>query len=323
MTDTPNSFPPLPIQKTADGKERLTGVEVEFAGPTETQTGELIAQLFGGTAKDDGQHCVTISGTALGDIHVELDIALRKRNDLPFVKEGLDAFRGVIPVEIVTPPLSRAQIEQFDTLCPALSRAGAMGSRSGVFLGFGVHLNPEVVAPDDRFTLDTIIAYALLEPWLRMKEDIDATRRMMPFVETWPNGFVSALAGGSFDRLADVMRVAAQHIASRNQSLDLLPLFKHAEPDLFDEIFDIEDKTSPRPTFHFRLPDSRIDEAGWSLLQAWQLWRQVECVAANADLLTALRAEWATHDAAWFSRKSEWIGTIDRLLDQHAAKVDA
>src|SRR6056297_3995821 len=322
MTDITFCFPPLPVTDNAAGHERLTGIEIEFAGPTELETGTLIAQRFGGTATDDGHHCVTVSGTRFGDIEVELDIGLRKRHDLPFLKEGLDAFRGLIPVEVVTPPLSRAQVEDFNTICADLRHIGAMGSRSGVLLGFGVHLNPEVVAPDDRFTLDTIIAYAMLEPWLRMKEEIDATRRVMPFVETWPKGFVSALAGGSFDSLADVMHVAAQHVASRSQSLDLLPLFKHAEPDLFDEIFDIEDKTSPRPTFHFRLPDSRIDEAGWSLLQAWQLWRQVECVAANADLLDALRAAWATHDAAWCSRGSEWIDTVDRLLDEHAAKVD-
>ncbi|PRY73306.1 amidoligase family protein [Marivita geojedonensis] len=323
MTATATPFPPLPIETTAAGDERLTGIEIEFAGPTELETGKLIAREFGGTVQDDGQHSVTVCDTAFGDIEVELDITLRKRKDLPFLKEGLDAFRGLIPVEVVTPPLSRAQLSEFNTICAALRGIGAMGSRTGVLLGFGVHVNPEVVAPDHRFTLDTITAYALLEPWLRRKEQVDTTRRMMPFVGAWPRGLISELANTRCDSLAEVMQICARHIASRNQSLDLLPLFKHAEPELFSRLFDTTDKTSARPTFHFRLPDSRIDEADWSLLQPWQLWRQVELVAANPDLLSALRSAWRTHDAAWFERKSVWVETIDGLLSRHNAKADA
>ncbi|MGJ8604384.1 MAG: amidoligase family protein [Marivita sp.] len=321
MTQDHSAFPALPVQTTQDGQDRRCGIEIEFAGPTELETGTLIANTFGGTVKDRGDHSVTVCDTDFGDIEVELDISLRKRDDLPFLQEGLDALRGLIPVEVVTPPLTRTQIEAFNTLCTALRAAGAMGSRSGVLLGFGVHLNPEIIAPDHRVTLDTITAYALLEPWLRNKEQIDPTRRMMPFVEAWPNGMITELAHTTYDTLADLMRMAASHITSRNQSLDLLPLFKHAQPDLFATLFDINDKTAARPTFHFRLPDSRIDEADWSLLQPWQLWRQVELVATNAPLLSALRDAWAIHDAAWFERTSAWVSTVDTLLDDHAARA--
>ncbi|MCR9108866.1 amidoligase family protein [Marivita sp. XM-24bin2] len=322
MTEISPTLPPLPVEQTADGNDRLCGIEIEFAGPTEHETGDLIAREFGGTVKDGGDHSVTVCDTEFGDIGVELDITLRKREDLPFLKESLDAFRGLIPVEVVTPPLSRAQLERFNSVCTALRQAGAMGSRSGVLLGFGVHLNPEVVAPDHRHTLDTITAYALLEPWLRDKEKVDTTRRMMPFVEAWPRALISELVNTTFESLADVMQVFARHVTSRNQSLDLFPLFKHAEPELFDKVFNVEDKTSARPTFHFRLPDSRIDEADWSLLQPWQLWRQVELVAANEALLSALRSAWKTHDAAWFERKSVWVQTIDALLASNGARAD-
>jgi hypothetical protein len=323
MTDTTIFFPPFPVEANDAGDERLTGVEIEFAGPTELETGEVIARLLGGTVQDDGHHSVTVKDTRLGDIGVELDISLRKRDDLPFLKEGLDAFRGLIPVEVVTPPLGRAQVEAFNGICASLREIGALGSRTGVLLGFGVHLNPEVVGPDHRFTLDTITAYALLEPWLRMKEQVDTTRRMMPFVGAWPRALISDLVNERYENLADVMHIAARHINSRNQSLDLLPLFKHAEPELFESLFDIHDKTSARPTFHFRLPDSRIDEPDWSLLQPWQLWRQVELVAAHADLLDALCDAWKTHDSAWLELKSAWVETVDALLDAHDARAAA
>ena len=321
MTQTTTAFPPLPMEQTAEVKDRLCGIEIEFAGPTELETGALIARTFGGTVTEGGDHSVIVSDTRFGDIEVELDISLRKRDDLPFLQEGLDAMRGLIPVEVVTPPLSRAQLEEFDTICAGLRGIGAMGSRSGVLLGFGVHVNPEVVAPDHRFTLDTITAYALLEPWLRDREQVDTTRRMMPFIGAWPKALISDLARNDYDSLADLMRMAARHIDSRNLSLDLLPLFKHAEPELFAECFDIDDKTAARPTFHFRLPDSRIDEADWSLRQPWQLWRQIELVAANPALLAALRDAWCTHDAAWFERRSVWVRTIDTLLQDHDAKA--
>ena len=323
MKTQTDAFPPLPMARTIDGTERLTGIEIEFAGPTERETGNLIAQHFGGTVKDDGQHTVMVCDTDFGDIEVELDIGLRKRKDIPFLKEGLDAFRGLIPVEVVTPPLRLEQLAEFNGICAALRGIGALGSRTGVLLGFGVHVNPEVVGPNHRFTLDTIVAYALLEPWLRAREQIDTTRRVMPFVGAWPRGLISDLVNTPSETLADVMRLSAPHIKSRNQSLDLLPLFKHFEKHLFDEVFHITDKTSARPTFHFRLPDSRIDEPGWSLHQPWQLWRQVELAAADPDLLNALRDAWRTHDAAWFERKSVWVDTVDNLLNRHNAKADA
>jgi hypothetical protein len=322
MIPTKPTFAALPFERNSDGDQRLCGIEIEFAGPTELETGNLIAKEFGGTVVDGGDHSVTVTDTRFGDIEVELDISLRKREDLPFLKEGLDAMRGLIPVEVVTPPLSRAQLEEFNSICDGLRRIGAMGSRSGVLLGFGVHVNPEVVSPDHRCTLDTITAYAMLEPWLRQKEQVDTTRRVMPFIGAWPKDLISDLAKNDYDSLADLMRMAAGHIQSRNLSLDLLPLFKHAEPDLFADLFDIHDKTAARPTFHFRLPDSRIDEADWSLRQPWQLWRQVELVAANEPLLAALRDAWRTHDAAWFERKSVWIKTIDALLQDHDVKAE-
>ncbi|MFP7571158.1 amidoligase family protein [Marivita sp. S2033] len=322
MATNATPFPPLPVAKKSDGTDRLCGVEIEFAGPTEDQTAERIVQDFGGTISSDGQHGVTIKNTVFGDIFVELDITLRKRDDVPFLNEGLDLFRGLIPVEVVTAPLDRRQMAEFNAVCRSLRDIGAMGSRKGVLHGFGVHLNPDVVAPDDRHTFETIRAYGFLEPWLRAREGVDPTRRMMPFVGAWPNAFVSQLATTTFTDVPALMHLAADYIKSRNQSLDLLPLFKHAEPALFSKLFAETDKTSARPTFHFRLPDSRIDEPDWSLLQPWQLWRQVELVAANAPLMQDLAVGWSDHDAAWFERKSVWVDTVDHLLDTHDVKVE-
>ncbi|MCL3880745.1 amidoligase family protein [Marivita sp. GX14005] len=316
------SFPALPIAETETGAPRHCGVEIEFAGPTERETADIVAGCFGGTIENAGNHALIVRDTEYGDIFIELDISLRKREDVPLLNEGLDLFRGLIPVELVTPPLSCEQLAGFDRICERLRAEGAIGSRKGVLHGFGVHLNPAVVGEDHPHTLRTIMAFGLLEPWLRALEEVNATRRVMPFVAPWPKAFVSDLAGMEPDTLAEIMRIAARHIKSRNHSLDLLPLFKQAEPALFDTLFGDTGKTSARPTFHFRLPDSRIDEPGWSLLQPWQLWRQVEIVAANVDLIAELRAAWKIHDATLFERKAIWVDTVDHLLAAHGAKVE-
>ena len=40
---------------------------------------------------------------------------------------------------------------------------------------------------------------------------------------------------------------------------------------------------SPRPAYHYRLPNCRIDEPGWSIAAEWGRWVLVERLAARPD----------------------------------------
>lgn len=311
MYDRP-AFPDLPVAQTEEGKDRLTGVEIEFAGLDEVTTAELIAETLGGQIEEDGPHGRAVKQTSLGDITVELDTALRKVKGVPLLDEGLSLARGLVPVEIVTPPLSMDGLRRFDGFLTKLRTKGALGSRAGVLLGFGVHLNTEIVGPDHPHMLNTVVAYALLEHWLRKHEDVDGMRRMLPFVRAWPDGFVVALIEDRPSTLTDLMRLAAGYIDSRNHGLDILPLFKHHDAELFGKLFPNDALTSARPTFHFRLPDSRIDEPDWSLAQPWALWHLVEEVAANADTLVALIA--ARKVATRSLTRGPWIDAVSGIL---------
>jgi hypothetical protein len=306
------AFPDLPIPDTTTSEARLTGVEIEFAGLDEVTTAKLIADAFGGRVEEDGAHGRTVRDTSLGDIKVELDTALRKVKGVPLLEEGLSLARGLVPVEIVTPPLTMDGLDQFDAFLSTLRKNGAQGSRAGILLGFGVHLNPEVVGPDHPHTLNTILAYALLEHWLRKHEAVDGTRRMLPFVRAWPDSFVLALIEEAPTTLSDLMRLAAGHITSRNHGLDILPLLKHHDPDLFKSMFPDDTLTSARPTFHFRLPDSRIDEPDWSLAQPWALWHRIEMLATDASKLAALSA--AKRSANVSVTHGAWINVVDAIL---------
>ncbi|GAA4221316.1 hypothetical protein GGQ68_000209 [Sagittula marina] len=314
-------YPPLALTETAEGEPRRTGVEIEFAGLNEVEAADVVFQTFGGHIEEGESHELTVTGTEIGDIRVELDTVLRKKKNIPLLQMGLDLATGLVPVEIITGPLTREKVARLDALTDALRQAGATGTRDGILLGFGVHLNPEVVSLDDPHTMQTILAYGLLEPWLRRQEDLNVTRRLMPFVNQWPSAFVTELARSRPSSLADLMVVMARHVQSRNHGLDLFPLFAHANESLYNRMFPEPDKTAARPTFHFRLPDCRIDEADWSLAQAWKLWWTVEDVAQNGALLDSLRKAWIDHMHTAPGADKRWSDKVDRMMRDHGVEA--
>jgi hypothetical protein len=54
---------------------------------------------------------------------------------------------------------------------------------------------------------------------------------------------------------------------------------------------DEPNKIKARPTFHYRLPDSRVDDPKWSFACEWNRWVEVERLAENPDHLRALSDE--------------------------------
>jgi len=309
-------FAPLPVVRNEAGDIRRIGVEVEFSGLSETRVAEILQETFGGDLDEDDPHCLTLKGSALGDLQVELDTALAKKADRKAGARVMDLLRGLVPVEVVTEPLLPEEVERFDTVIPELRAAGASGSRDGVFLGFGVHLNVEVVAPEARQTMRTIRAFGLLDPVLRAQSGIDVTRRVLPFVNAWPRALVDLLVRERPEHMGDLIDLVDPHVRSRNHALDLLPLFKWSVPKLFEASFSDDRATSARPAFHFRLPDSQINESGWSLQEPWEMWRLVEEVAAS-ERLEALEEAWVEHmDSRALGRTdSAWVRIAVDILD--------
>jgi hypothetical protein len=308
------SFAPLPVEKNARGEVRRIGVEVEFSGLCERRVATILQDTFGGEVDESDPHLLIVRDSALGDLEVELDTALGKKKGV-VGDRFKDLMRGLVPVEIVSEPLVPEDVERLDRLVPALRDAGASGSRFGVFLGFGVHLNVEVVAPADPHTMRTIRAFGLLDPVLRADKGIDVTRRVLPFVNAWPRALVDQLVAEKPDRLEALIDIMDPHVRTRNHALDLLPLFKQAIPKLFEASYPDEQSTKARPAFHFRLPDSRINEPGWSLREPWEMWRLVEEVAAS-EQLEALEDAWVEHkhSASFLNRESAWIEAASEIL---------
>lgn len=312
MTRSQDPFPPLP------GTGRACGIEIELAGLTEMQVARIARDRLGGRIEREAPHVVALHDSELGKLRIELDTALRKLGGGRLVQQGLDALRGVIPVEIVTEPLDAASVATLDTLREDLRAAGALGSRHGVLLGFGVHLNPARAGSDAR-VIRIARAYALLEDWLRARRHIDVTRRILPFVDPWPSSLVDDLVDAPPDTIEGLARLYARHTQSRNHGLDLLPLLHDAVPDAYAAIFPKAADIGGRPAYHFRLPDCRIDEAGWSLSEPWDDWLAVERLADDPATTAALSKEWRAHRAVTLESRGEWARRAGAVLSDGAA----
>ena len=306
-------FAPLPHPLNAKGEARRVGVEIELGGLPEAEVARIVAGQLGGRAVQEDSHIWAVEESAIGTVEVYLDIFLRKAQQGRLRDLALDLGREVVPVEIVTEPLDMEGMAKLDDLRDALRAAGALGSGAGLVFGFGVHFNIEVASEDDADTVRPLLAYALIEDWLRSAYPIDDSRRVLPFTDPYPTDFVRALiAAGPGAARDHVTGLYLELTPSRNRGLDMLPLLAHFDaPRVADAI---ADKTSARPTFHFRLPDCRIDEADWRLSTEWWRWVAVERVARDAALLRRLSDAWLDDHGLVTLLRQSWATRAGRIL---------
>src|SRR3954463_16744587 len=86
------------------------------------------------------------------------------------------------------------------------------------------------------------------------------------------------------------------HNPTRNRPLDMLPLLAFNVPGLMERPGLAGQKVRPRPTFHYRLPDSSIDEDGWSIAEEWGRWVLVERLADDPTLAARFAREYLNWD---------------------------
>lgn len=308
----------LPRPDTRAGAPRKVGIEVEFADLEPESVARCVMSCLGGTARDVGHLEWRVEGTALGEVRIFRDVALRKKGGA-LMQAGLRLAGDLIPLELVTDPVDPQDFGRIESLFDALRERGATGTREGFMHGYGLHLNPEVPSLDATDVVPVVRAFALMEDWLRQNENLTEARRLLPFIEPWPPGLVDRLSvceatSWGWDELIDAYLAETR---SRNHSLDMLPLFLHVDEEgggrmgLKDKL---PDNVGARPTYHYRLPESRVDEVDWTLAREWNSWVIVERVAANPALISALSAAWQAHRASVFDRRKDWAQAVAHLL---------
>jgi hypothetical protein len=308
---------PLQLQppRTHDeqGQPRRVGVEIEVLDLTIERASGVLIELFGGHAVKETEYQIKVVQTALGAFGVEVDSsplkAIGKQRKRGRVLGAWDQLRErffgtvaeyVTPTEIVTAPLLPEDIVEMDRLVDALRKAGGVGTEASVVYGIGVHLNPSVPSSSPDVLRDYIRAFLLMYPWLVRVLHPNISRRFLRYIAPYPAAYARLVLDPSYaPSLAQLIDDYLAHNPTRNRGLDLLPLFAHLDRARVERVID-DERVSARPTFHFRMPDSRIDDPCFRITDQWRAWLEVERLAADTPRLErlcrgtfdALRSPW-------------------------------
>jgi len=306
--------------------ERRTGVEIEFAGLDAIAAAEAIAAATGGRVEVAGPHRAAVCDHPLGRLRLELDTRFAKptAKDPDLIDRALDALEArswaadiisyLAPVELITEPIDRAGFAILDRVIAALRGAGARGTRDSPFNAFGLHLNPELDPPEPARMIRVAAAFAYVEPWLRHQIAPDPSRRLSPFVDPWPPGFVLELArltsGGEVPELERFVALYAAWNPDRNRGLDLWPLIGWLAPEAAER-HHRGPVHGPRPTFHYRLPDAAISDPLWSPRHELDRWERIEALAARPRRLESARRLRLAREES----RLPWPLYLDRIAD--------
>lgn len=307
----------LPEPRTHSGEVRKVGIEVELGGLDEDRVAAILSDRLGGKTVRTAAYERRIEDSSIGDIEILLDTALRDRVQGQVARMGLDLGRAVIPVEFVTKPIPPEQIADVDRACRVLAEAGGVGTKSGLLLGFGVHLNVALPGVQVDDILPVLTAFALIEDWMRDRMKLDAARRVQPFVDTYPSELVDRLCDPQIEWSIQRLLTTYLDVApDRNHALDLLPLLKQIDADAVVKAVPQMSHKSARPAWHYRLPDCRIDDPSWSVGLEWNRWCIVEEIAHNDDLMTRLRSKWSEYRARTLPIPGRWGAVSGDVLNK-------
>lgn len=329
-TPTPNHaidcMPRQPAAATNEaGQPRGVGVEIELGGLDLDQITTRIELVVGGRVERLSNYEAKIRGTRIGDVAVELDARLftdlKIRGMLD--KLGLDDIqlnlsenlekliaseaRRFVPFEIVFAPIEICRLPEVDAVC-ADFREVAEGTGASVFNAFGMHLNPELPRTDAATVLRYLRAFLCLYDELKIAHQVDVSRAISPFIDTFPKDYAVRVLNPDYaPDTPDLIDDYLDANPTRNRPLDLLPVLAWLDEYRVTRRLPKE-KIGRRPTFHYRLPNSSIDEAGWSVTREWNIWMRVEDLANDDDdALHAVMAEQIKALRGPIERLVNWI----------------
>ena len=318
-----------PRETNHAGDVRRVGVELEFAAVTARDAARIVRRVFGGTVKVIDHHRFAILETRLGDFRSELDSQFLHRTEMEAeAPTGLqvlmanfqDAFHGVlgdigsalIPCEIVCPPLKIDDLPRLDSLLEELRRVGAHGTDVSPLYAFGMQLNPDIADKSADWIVSVLKAYLLLSDWLRAVISVNLTRRVLAFADPFPPDYVLHVTDPDYrPDMTTLIDDYLVHNPTRNRELDLLPLFAWIDEARVRAAVD-DKRIKVRPTFHYRLPDARLDRPDWTITTEWNRWCVVERLAERPDKLAAMAAAYRENQERllprdWAIMSSEWI----------------
>lgn len=308
-----------PILRNERGQMRTVGVEVEFIGPSAEEAAKALQQAFGGRIVEDDRHAYTLKSATAGDLSIALDSRMahpgKQGEGLKGILPRIAAWFGsaasyVVPCELVTSPLPIDRLHELDRVLNVLRSIGAKGTQDAAFYAFGLHFNPETPRQDAATLAAFLKSFVLLNPWLRREVAPDTTRELLGFADPFPVSYVRRVASPEY--WPDLPAFIDDYLESnptRNRDLDLLPLLLHLDEPRVRAVLPSE-KINPRPTFHYRLPDARVSDPGWSIAPDWNRWVTVERLAADRKKLNGVGAAYL----AFTGEDKSWADLVEQVV---------
>ncbi len=315
---------------TADGRLRRVGFELEFTGLEIERVVEIVVEHFGGTVREQNRFEFVIDDTEHGRFRVEVDASILHEQRYREWIEGLglrlrpeqwgsvetalmDVASIAVPFEVVTPPFPIDSLDPIVELSESLRDAKAVGTTASPLYAFGLQFNPEAPGLGPETITAFLRAFLLLYEWLEHEANVDLSRRIAPYINRFPEAYARRVIDPEYSPELD--RLIDDYIAynpTRSRPLDLLPLFAHLDERRVLDAVKEPHLVKPRPTFHYRLPDCRLDEPGWSPADEWNRWVVVERLAGDAGRMAALASMWSDSHRTASERVrnalSDWFG---------------
>jgi hypothetical protein len=269
---------------------RHVGVELEFMGLSARQAASALAAALGGHVEKEDPHAFRIRATSLGDLRVETDLRAvhpRRHPELAFRLDDRSAdwlgslVAPFVPREVITGPLPFARLGEVDGLVRALRESGARGEGTVLFDTLGLHFNVDPPDLDTETLIRFLRAFLVLEPAIRDEVAAGDAWTLAALPAPFPEAYAKKVLARDYEPGRDAF--VDDYLAAnptRRRALDLLPLLAHLDPERVRSALP-QEKISPRPVFHYRLPLAHAGVAGWSILPAWGTWLRVEDLAGR------------------------------------------
>lgn len=321
------------------GQPRRAGFEFEFGNLPIVETAKALQKALGGELDILSPFETVLHGSNIGRLKIERDANLLKsvkyRSWLESVgiefspgtiaheiETNIDnASRVLIPCEVVTEPIPFNQLNKLDSLITTLNSLGAEGTQHSLIYAFGLHINPSIADKSAECIKRHLQAFLLLYTWIIDSSAIDLTRRFLTkYIDPFPQPYVELLLDNSYaPNTGQLIDDYLEHNPTRNRALDMLPILCELDKDkVMAGINEDERKlVKGRPAFHYRLPDCKVNEPGWSAAAAWNQWVYVETVAADHALLGELIDAWRESNSNFsVAPKTTWALKLTNILAQ-------
>lgn len=317
-----------PLLHNERGELRKVGFELEFAEIELAEVANSIIKLYGGETLIKNKFLQQVNNTRYGNFTLEIDAGMltekKYQGFLDFFEEstqhGLEDMLGtlasfVVPSEVGTPPVPLSEIENLDLLRNELLVHKAKGTKTSLLRAFGTHINAELPKLTISCILDYLRAFLLLYPWLLEHSKIDISRRVTSFINPFPEEYTRLVLDEAYNRdLPTFLADYYKYNPDRNRPLDLYPVLAFLDKEAVFKLQGLG-PVKDRPTFHYRLPNSLIDDPSWTLASEWNCWVLVEELASDREKIKAMSREYLDLEknsllgfkTRWISRVKEWI----------------